>query len=106
LVCRAELARRAAPLHASYARRALGAIAVEHDELVAALQAQHVAQVVGFPLVQRERVAAEIALEEQARYAAFVRGHGVRRWLLAASRTGCGGLVSFPQRRLASTRFA
>src|SRR4029077_20063420 len=61
---RAQLELGAATLKVADARPALGAEAVERDELIAALEPQHVTEVVSFALVERKLVAAQVAIEE------------------------------------------
>ena len=56
----------------------LFAATVECHELVAALEAQDVSEIVGFAVIEGERCAAEIALEEEARRAVLRTCHGVK----------------------------
>ena len=64
---------------ASTLASALDAAAVEHDELIAALEAKHVAEIVRLALVERQAVAIELALDVEARQAVRDNCHGNRR---------------------------
>jgi hypothetical protein len=63
-----------------HARAAFRSTAVERDELVAALEAQNVPEVVRLALVEQQTLPRELAVYEQSRYAAFRGGHH-RFWL-------------------------
>ena len=97
---RAQLEHCAAALHCADERVALLAAAVEGDQLVTALQSQHVREIVSFAFVERQRVATQVAVDEQSRCPVLARAHKrdgdaarFARWLLyCAYRRCCGAL--------------